>query len=42
MSNKQTYEEVYREYYPKVRGYMYSKISSSYDAEDLADRKSVV
>ena len=36
MKNTQTYEEVYRVYYPKVMGYMHSKISSSYEAEDLA------
>ena len=36
MKNTYSYEEVYKEYYPKVMGYMHSKISSSYDAEDLA------
>ena len=39
MKNTQTYEEVYRVYYPKVMGYMHSKISSSYEAEDLASMK---
>lgn len=30
-----TYEQVYKEYRPKVMGYIRSKISNSYDAEDL-------
>lgn len=36
MMNVLSYEEVYREYYPKVMGYIHSKITNSYDAEDLA------
>ncbi len=35
MSEVLTYEQVYNEYHKKVMGYIRSKISNSYDAEDL-------